>query len=289
MDSEHRNAHRIDGRYAPFARLLQDDGFRVIDFPGTVDSVSLAACHLLVIANAGDVEGPPPPGYPHPSAFSDAEHDALLGWVLGGGRLWIVVDHPPYAGAMSTIASLMGFQLFDGYVGPSPTSPTYSAVFGDLEEEALRQTTERYDIPYESFRAGLGDPGALTDHPILMGRSPEERVDRVVSFTGTAFFPSSAVEPLLVFGPSATGVVVLAGNVRDAPADDYPLFSLGGWLLGGTRRIGQGRVVLLAEGAMCSAQLAGRQRIPSGFNMPFAERNGQFCLNIAHWLMGLLE
>jgi hypothetical protein len=289
VDSGHRNALRIDGRYAPFARLLEDDGFRVADLPGTMDDASLEACDLLVIANAGDVAGPPPPGYPHPSAFTKSEHDALLTWVLRGGALWIFMDHPPYVGAMSTVASLMGFQLFDGYVGPTPSSPTWSAVFGNLDEEALRQTTDAHGMPFDRFRKGLGDPGTLANHPILQGRAPEEAVDRVVSFTGTAFFPSSGVEPLLVFGPTATGVVVLAGNVRGAPAGEYPLFALGGWLLGGSRRIGQGRVVLLSEAAMCSAQIAGQQRIPGGFNMPFAERNAQFCLNVAHWLMGLMD
>jgi hypothetical protein len=289
VDSGHRNALRVDGRYGPLARLLEADGFRVADHSKGFSSASLETCDLLVIANAGDVEGPPPPGYPHASAFSQAEHDALLAWVLAGGRLWLLVDHPPYAGSMSTVASLMGFQIFDGYVGPTPTSPTGAAVFGVLDEEALRQTTEAHGIPYESFRAGLGRPGRLeAEHPILKGRSPEEAIDRVVSFTGTAFLPSSAVEPLLVFGADATGVVVLAGNVRNAPADDYPTFPLGGWLLGGSRRIGQGRVVLLTEAAMCSAQIAGRQKIPAGFNMPFASRNAQFCLNVAHWLAGLL-
>lgn len=289
VDSGHRNALRIDGRYAPFARLLEADGYRVRDFPGPADSASLRSCDLLVIANAGSVEGPPPPAYPHPSAFSRAEHGAVLAWVLGGGRLWLIVDHPPYAGAMSTLASLLGFQLFDGYAGPTPTSPTGAAVFGNLDEDALRRSTETHGIPYESFRAMLGKPGTLGAHAILTGRNRAETVHRVVTFTGSAFFPSTSVEPLLRFGPDATGVVVLSGNVRDAPEEAYPLFPLGGWFLGGARRIGSGRVVLLAEGALCSAQIAGRQRIPAGMNMSFAERNGQFCLNVAHWLTGVLD
>jgi hypothetical protein len=53
-------------------------------------------------------------------------------------------------------------------------------------------------------------------------------------------------------------------------------------------RVGQGRAVVLGEAAMCTAQLAGPQRVPMGMNNPSAPQNAQFCLNVVHWLSGLL-
>jgi hypothetical protein len=46
--------------------------------------------------------------------------------------------------------------------------------------------------------------------------------------------------------------------------------------------------VVLGEAAMCTAQLAGPQHVPMGMNNPLAPQNAQFCLNVVHWLSGLL-
>lgn len=288
VDAAHRNAHSLDGGYEAFGRLLTQDGYRVRPVRDAFDGAVLSGCAVLVVANAGRAEGRPPPPYPHPPALTAPELDALFAWVRGGGALLLVVDHPPYPGAVSGVASLFGFQLFDGYAGPSRALPTSVMVFGDLDEDDLRRTTEAHGIPYETFRTGMGDPGTLADHVIVRGRTPAERVSRVVTFTGSAFFPAGDVEPLLVLGPEAAGVVIVGGNAPEAAPEEYPMFPLEGWLVGGVRRLAAGRVAVLAEAAMCSAQLAGRQRIPMGMNMPFASQNAQFCLNLVHWLTGLL-
>jgi hypothetical protein len=82
--------------------------------------------------------------------------------------------------------------------------------------------------------------------------------------------------------------VVLGPNAGEAKPEEYPRFAVAGWLQGGVRRVAAGRVALLGEAAMCSAQWA-RQRIPMGMNMPFAGQNARFCLNAVHWLSGLLD
>lgn len=53
-------------------------------------------------------------------------------------------------------------------------------------------------------------------------------------------------------------------------------------------RFGRGRVVMLGEAGMLTAQLAGRDRIPFGMNIA-GLHNRQFALNIMHWLTGVLE
>jgi hypothetical protein len=52
---------------------------------------------------------------------------------------------------------------------------------------------------------------------------------------------------------------------------------------------GKGRVVISAEAAMFSAQLAGVGKSKMGMNEPTAKRNPQLLLNIIHWLDGILE
>ena len=289
IDGAHRNFHTLRGRYAPFGTLLEADGFAVVQLEVSFDSIALSPCGVLVIANPGQREGGVPPSYPHEAAFTKAEADALFRWVRMGGAVLLIVDHPPYAGAAAGLASLFGFQLFDGYVGPSTDSPNGTMVFGRLDEDAIRASSEEYGIPYEAFRRTIGDPGSLADHVITRGRAATEAVETVVTFTGTAFFPSGDVEPLLLLGPAATGVVALGWNVPEAAPEEYPLFPMSGWLQGGVRRIAHGKVAVLGEAAMCSAQWAGAQRIPMGMNMPFASENARFCLNVVRWLAGVYD
>ena len=254
VDGGHQNYHTVEGRYRPFALLLEQDGYVVVPLEAAFDSVALAGCRIVVIANARapvDAQGQ---AYPHAAAFARDEVNALFAWVRQGGSLLLVADHPPFAGAAAGLAALLGFQLFDGYAGPSAAWPTGTMIFGALDEEAIRSATERHSIPHEQFRSTIGEPGRLADHAILRGRTARESVTTVVTFTGHAFFPSQDVEPLLVLGPDASGLVVLGPNAPGARPEEYPRFSLAGWLQGGVRRIASGRVALLGEAAMCSAQ-----------------------------------
>ena len=49
-------------------------------------------------------------------------------------------------------------------------------------------------------------------------------------------------------------------------------------------RFGIGRVVILGEAGLLSAQLAGETRTPMGMNARVATQNGQFTLNLLRWL-----
>ena len=53
-------------------------------------------------------------------------------------------------------------------------------------------------------------------------------------------------------------------------------------------RYGKGRVVILGEAAMLTAQLAGGAREKVGMNMPGLD-NRQFVLNTMRWLAGVLD
>ena len=53
-------------------------------------------------------------------------------------------------------------------------------------------------------------------------------------------------------------------------------------------RPGKGRVVMFADAAMLSAQVAGADNKPFGMNVAETD-NRQLVLNVMHWLSGLLK
>lgn len=261
IDEAHHNFHTADGRYKPFAELLRGDGYRVAGFKQRFSRQTLANCALLVIANAVAAENQEGWSYPHPSAFSREEINELVEWIRGGGSLLLIADHAPWPGAAADLGAVLGVHMLDGYAHHKATP----------------------DGPDFFFRAG----GTLALHPIANGRSPEELVESVVTFGGQAFYPSAKVQPLLVFGPQATAVTAVWENFPDTPESDAPRFRVAGWLQGAARQLGQGRVVILGEAAMCTAQVD--EDGPMGMNHPKAPQNAQFCLNTVRWLSGLLD
>lgn len=307
IDEAHHNHHTLTGSYSPFGTLLRDDGYRVRSSEGPFTGGTLSGCDVMVSANPlAEVDVHREGEYPHDSAFTESELDALLAWVRDGGALLLVVDHTPWAGAAADLAALLGIQIFDGQVQET-------AVFGSLDEEALRRTAEDAGVTPGFLRQRIGEPGELGAHAILEGRHEAERVTSVWTFNGSALYPSRDVEPLLTLGPDADGITALIFNWPVRPEEDgslilerpgappepvsaddreavtrllMPRFTMAGWLHAGARQFGQGRAVVLADGAMCTAQFFGNSAI--GMNAPVASQNARFCLNVMHWLSGLL-
>ncbi|MDP3703065.1 MAG: hypothetical protein Q8R78_01565, partial [Candidatus Omnitrophota bacterium] len=153
-------------------------------------------------------------------------------------------------------------------------------------EEAVRTITQQYGITVDSVRRVLGPLGTLGDHPILRGRPGlDPPVRTLMTFGGSAFYPARDVYPLLQVPAGADGAVWLPGR----PSQEHaPRYILDGWMVGGARQVGAGRVVILGEAGMCSAQLAGPERTPMGMNDPLAVDNAQFCLNVIRWLAGVI-
>src|SRR5215471_14915975 len=82
FEEAHHNIHTAGGLYAPFANLISNDGYQVVRNRGPFSSQALAACRVLVIANAlgpNDTSDAP--------AFTDGESDAVRDWVEAGGSL----------------------------------------------------------------------------------------------------------------------------------------------------------------------------------------------------------
>lgn len=256
LDEAHHNFHTIAGRYRPFVSLLERDGYVVRPGRAPFTRASLADARVLVIANAiheSNAHGRWT--LPNPSAFTDAEIAAVSGWVRDGGALLLIADHMPFAGAAEKLALEFGAVFGNGFAADST-----------LDTGAMR------------FRRADGSLGA---HPITDGRARADRVDSVTTFTGQAFRLTRGGTPLITLRAGTTLLLPVTAWVF---SDSTPRVRADGLLQGAALEAGRGRVVLLGEAAMLSAQLAGPQRRPMGMNDPAAAQNAQFALNVMRWL-----
>ena len=260
LDEAHHNFHTLDGRFHAFGALLRRDGYVVMPNRAGFDANSLSACAVLVIANAqpSDANWNDYPT-PTPSAFAPDEIAAVHDWVQGGGRLLLIADHMPLAGAALALAAAFDVEFTDGFA------------FAGMDDEAKAKPT--------LFRL---DEGTLADHAILRGRNAGEAISQLRSFTGQAFRAPGA-QPLMVL---PAGFVSLhpakAWKFDDATAK----VEVSGWLQGAVKGVGKGRAAFFGEAAMFTAQSTGAERRPIGMNSPDAEQNAQFVLNLLHWLSG---
>jgi hypothetical protein len=262
VDEAHHNFHTIAGRYRPFARLLEADGFTVRPGRAPLTEEALRGTDILVVANSLEArnEGAANWRLPAYSAFDSTEIATLAAWVHAGGAILLIADHMPFAGAVAPLAAAFGIQFANGY-----------ALLGTADPR-----TGDYPI---TFRRR---DGTLMEHAITVGGSKAERIDSIVSFTGSAFRLTS---------PGAHALMTLpAGTRLELPivawqfSDSTPRISGEGWLQGGTVSFGRGRVAVFGEAAMFSAQRKGAQQVPMGMNAPEAAQNPQFVLNVLHWL-----
>jgi hypothetical protein len=259
IDEGHYNFHTMNGRYLPFARLLQRDGYVVKPHTGKFTRTDLDRAKILVVSNALAEENQYEWNLPTPSAFDSAEIAAVRDWVHDGGSLLLIADHMPFPGAAGPLAAEFGILLGNGF--------------------ALHAGTEDGRMSFTR------SAGTLAEHPITRGRILAERIDSVRAFTGQAFRLEGSGEALMALGHD---VVLFMPMVAWQFSKLTPSMSASGMLQGAVLKFGKGRVATFGEAAMFSAQVAGPSRIPTGMNDPEAPQNAQFLLNVLHWLSGLL-
>jgi uncharacterized protein (DUF302 family) len=256
LDEAHHNFHTIEGRYATFAKVLRMDGFSISPFRKTFDAESLGRVEILVIANAqatGDDEAED--ALPTHSAFSADEIVAIEQWVSRGGSLFLIADHMPWPGAAENLGRALGVQMTNSFATDKSCS----------DDEFLFER----------------DNGSLGHHQITDGRSDSERIDHVRTFTGQAFWLTEPGVPILRLKP---GSVLLLPSQAWQLHSDTPQVPGDGLLQGAVLEHGKGRIAVFGEAAMFSAQVSGPKKRPMGMNMPSADQNAKFLLNIMHWL-----
>ena len=267
FDHGHHNSHSISGRYGPFAKLIASDGCRVRQTAAPLTPALLRDADLLVIVNA---EGPKPDKTA--PAFTDLECDAVRDWVRGGGSLLLVADHHPCGEAASKLAARFGVEMSGGWT----------------DDEACA-------------RAGSGDPGQLlftrgdgrlADHAITRGDGKNTGVDTVETFTGQSLQGPADSSPLLLLSPTALDRIPVSSTVQTKGTTHITTFetsdhSAAGRTQGLAMRFGNGRLVVLGEAAMLTAQINGRGN-RFGMNAP-GNDDRAFALNLIRWLAGGLD
>ena len=257
FDEAHNNFHTATGRYKPFADLITSDGYSVTPNTQPFTRDSLKGFDILVISNALGMGATAmnSPGASKP-AFTDAECDAVRDWVRAGGSLLLIADHAPMGSANAGLGQRFGVDM--------------SKMFTLDEANTPKEDNNPGFIIYTRER-GLGD------HPITNGRDRSERVGRVIAFTGQS-----------LKGPAGSFAFMrLADTAMDAMPNVEKNVSAAGRAQGIAMEFGKGRVVLMGEAGMLTAQLAGPNKVQFGMNRPGID-NRQLALNIMHWLSGLL-
>jgi hypothetical protein len=251
IDEAHHNFHTMTGRYLPFARLCERDGYSVRPNKEPFNTGSLAGCDILVISNALNERNTEDWSLPTPSAFTDDEIEAVKKWIENGGSLFLIADHMPFPGAAGKLAAVLGFELNNGFaMDPSRQGP---AIF--------RRTDG-------TFRG-----------EILRDEDDKNPLDSVASFTGQAFRCKDC-KPLLIFD---SGYVSLMPEEALEFDDKTPAVNIEGWYQGAITEYGMGRVAVFGEAAMFTAQkVEGGNSV--GLTSPVAAQNLEFLRDILRWL-----
>jgi len=133
------------------------------------------------------------------------------------------------------------------------------------------------------------DDGLIREHSITKGRNESERINRVITFTGTSLKgPEKSVAFLKL---ADTAIDVLPPERKPALPNEQPAdhktVSAAGRAQGIALEFGKGRVVVLGEAAMLTAQVT-PQGLRFGINFSDTD-NRQLALNIMHWLTRVLK
>jgi len=191
------------------------------------------------------------PDHPTFSALKRSEVKALRDWVEQGGSLFLIVDHHPFPGAAQQLAMKFGFKLYNGHAEDTLIYPSY------------------YNRTNNTLHSNV----------ITNGRDPSEKIDSIITFSGSAIkIPDNAL-PILTFNDGwVQWLPDIAWDIEDVEPE-----SISGLAQGAYMDFGKGKFVIFADANMFSAQdtdWGGKM----GFIDPNAKYNYRLLLNIIHYL-----
>lgn len=257
FDEAHYNSDTTNGRYKPFADLLFNDGYHLAVNRQPFTKESLKSFKILVVVNPLGSEEMDDDSAAGP-AFTKEECDAVTDWVRSGGALLLTADQAPFASAAEILAKRLEVDMSKSYI------------------------TDPANADKEPYNPGVivytRQNHLLADHALTNGRNDAERVSRVIVFAGQSLKGPIGSDAFLKLADTAVDNVASPGKNGSAA----------GRAQGIAFRLGKGRVVVLGDAAMLSAQVTGSDNQPFGMNVPDID-NRQLALNIMHWLSGLLK
>lgn len=259
FDEGHNNMHTINGTYSPFVNLIRNDGYIVQKNRSPFSKSSLEEFNILIISNAKGGKR----NFKYKPAFTEVECKVVKEWILHGGSLLLIADHYPLGSAANNLSSHFGVHMYNG------------EVFDSVYFEG--------DSAFRDKLVFSRENNLLQDCEITNGKNPNERITKVVSDRGQSLsIPDSAIVLLRL---SERSYHILPDSIWDIGKTTYTRFSdpcpAYGNCQGLAIKVGKGRVVILGEAAMLTAQLYKSEKF--GMNTP-GNDNKQFAINIMHWL-----
>jgi hypothetical protein len=265
FDEAHNNPYSSRGRYKPFADLIASDGYAVVTNARRFSRETLTAYRVLVIVNAHGSQS-----QPGLSPFGEEELSAVREWVSKGGSLLLVTDHSPYSAAAATLSKRFDVEITQGYtIDPAK----YNKDSQDQTELVFTR-----------------DDGLVAEHAITRGRDATEQISKIMTFTGVSLKGPPKSVAFLRLADTAMDILPPDRKPSASPEEALPEHkpvSAAGRAQGIALEVGLGRVVVLGDAAMLTAQL-GFRGYRFGMNVTGVD-NRQLALNVMHWLSGLLK
>lgn len=277
LDGAHHNFFIQWDFIKPFSDLAKADGYQTI-----VDSLKFTPEYLkdfdiVVIITALPFDFTTKIEVTNESTFSTEEINSLYNWVNNGGSLLVFSEHAPFDQAINPLLNKFGITSSIGY--------TIDSAFYD------KKIGRTGWIEFSKTNGLLN-----SEHPIVKGRKPSERVTRVLTFGGSGL-SGEGYSNLLKLSESSENVMHATGVGPIGNGDSQGL--------AGT--IGKGKVVALgdangftamnfdtedpskkAAGIVHNYEVEHLTKQAAGMNLK--EYNWkQFVLNTLHWLSGKLE
>lgn len=259
FDEAHNNMHTSTGTYSPFVNLITNDGCIVKPNSTPFSKASLDGYDVLVISNAKGGKH----NFKYKAAFTDLECSIVKEWVVQGGSLLLIADHYPMGSAAENLAQQFGVHMFNGETSDS----IYFEGNSSFKDKLVFSRENKL----------------LLENEITQGKNQNEIVTKVISDRGQCLsVPPSAIV-ILKLSPSS--YQTLPDSIWDIGTTTYTRFtdptSAFGNCQGLALKFGKGRVIILGEAAMITAQIFDGEKF--GMNTP-GNDNKQFALNIIHWL-----
>ncbi|CAM1351681.1 hypothetical protein [Tenacibaculum insulae] len=254
IDQSHQNFHQKEGRFKPFADLLTADGYKV---DSIISLNKLKSDAILVIANAIHQKNVRNWRKPIHSAFTKTEITFIQNWVKNGGKLILIADHMPFAGATNSLANAFGFNFCDGFAYLQKEKRNLPDVFSESNNRLITS---------EITNGNLG-----------------EKINAVTTFTGSSFTTPKAAKGILQFKKED---YCLAPAIAWQFNEDTPREDLKDKYQGAILKYGKGKVAVFGEAAMFTAQTitnnSGTYKF--GFHAKSAPNNIAFIRNLFFWL-----
>ncbi|MFP8488177.1 DUF4350 domain-containing protein [Gracilimonas sp. Q87] len=255
IDAAHNNFHTAETGFAPLVKILKLDGFKVTSFKKRAEAgtETFHDCKILVIANALHENNINNWRLPNPSAFSKDEINNIEKWVKSGGRLFLIADHMPFAGAAEELGRIFGFEFNNGFA---------SLVKEQNEPDVFNSDNRR----------------------LVTMNLPNPKINSVTTFTGSAFkYPGNA-KTILLF---KSGDFSLEPEIAWQFNDDTKATDISGYSQGAIMDYGKGKLAVFGEAAMFTAQIitAPQGEFKVGLNnKELAPQNLEFLRSLMKWL-----